>query len=456
MAKQLYVPTDSQRKLIIFDTTLRDGEQCPGVTLTKDEKLQIALQLCRLGVDVLEAGFPITSQGDFESVQNIARIVGPIVENRITGQPMVICGLARSKKEDIDVCYQAIKDAPKHRIHLFLASSDIHLKYKLKITREECIKRAVEAVKYAKSLGVNDIEFSPEDAGRSDADFLVQLLSAVVEVGASTLNIPDTVGYNLPNEFGDKIKYLVDNVPKQNPFGQQVIFSTHCHNDLGLATANSLSGLLNGASQVECTINGMGERAGNTCMEEIVMAIHTHRNNFPLYHTIDTRLFVPISKLVSKLSGSFVQGNKAIVGSHAFSHESGIHQDGIMKNRETYEIMEPSLVGADDSVLLVIGKHSGRNAFTHKIKQLATLIDNYIIPENNNNIINNENMMVLDKSNPKFISPNDLLNNKNNIDVLFNAFKTIADNKKDGNFKDKELVSFLQFELGKLSILNEN
>ncbi|KAI8070682.1 hypothetical protein BC940DRAFT_317491 [Gongronella butleri] len=344
-------------KLIIFDTSLRDGEQTPGVTLNTDEKIEIATQLSRLGVDVLEAGFPIASQGDFEAVQRIAREVGPLMEGREKiGQPMTICGLARATEGDIRRCAEAIADAPRKRIHVFLATSDLHLKHKLKIDRATCVQRAVAMVTLAKSL-VDEIEFSPEDAGRSDPAFLCEVLAAVIEAGATTLNIPDTVGYNLPSEYGNLIKYLNANVKGAD----KVVFSTHCHNDLGLATANTLAGIQNGARQVEVTINGMGERAGNTAMEEVVMAIHTHPDMFPVHHTINTELFFPISRLVSELSGLVVQRNKAIVGRNAFLHESGIHQDGVLKNRSTYEIMTPESVGVTD-IALVLGKHSGRNA----------------------------------------------------------------------------------------------
>ncbi|ORX54470.1 HMGL-like-domain-containing protein [Hesseltinella vesiculosa] len=344
-------------KLIIFDTSLRDGEQTPGVTLNTEEKIIIATQLSKLGVDVLEAGFPIASQGDFEAVQRIAREVGPLMEGREkVGQPMTICGLARATEGDIKRCAEAIADAPRKRIHVFLATSDLHLEHKLKIDRETCVKRAVAMVTLAKSL-VDDIEFSPEDAGRSDPDFLCQVLGAVIEAGATTLNIPDTVGYNLPHEYGKLIKYLVDHVKGAD----KVTFSTHCHNDLGLATANTLAGIQNGARQVEVTINGIGERAGNTAMEEVVMAIHTHPALFPVHHTINTELFYPTSRIVAETSGLVVQRNKAIVGRNAFLHESGIHQDGVLKNRSTYEIMTPASVGVTD-IALVLGKHSGRNA----------------------------------------------------------------------------------------------
>ncbi|KAI8644646.1 2-isopropylmalate synthase [Parasitella parasitica] len=356
----------STDKLIIFDTTLRDGEQSPGVTLNTDEKIEIAKTLSRLGVDVLEAGFPIASVGDFEAVQRIAKEVGPLMEGREKiGHPMTICGLARSTPGDIKRCAEAIASAPRKRIHVFLATSDLHLKYKLKIDREECIKRAVAAVTLARSF-VDDVEFSPEDAGRSDPDFLCQVLGKVIAAGATTLNIPDTVGYNMPEEYGNLIKYLVQNTPG----AEKAIFSTHCHNDLGLATANTLAGICNGARQVEVTINGIGERAGNTAMEEVVMAIHTHPNFFPVHHTINTTMIYRTSQMVSSLSGMMVQPNKAIVGRNAFLHESGIHQDGVLKNRQTYEIITPESVGVTD-INLVLGKHSGRNAFRERCKDLG-------------------------------------------------------------------------------------
>ncbi|EIE92225.1 hypothetical protein G6F46_010073 [Rhizopus delemar] len=358
--------TTATDKLIIFDTTLRDGEQSPGVTLNTEEKIEIARQLSRLGVDVLEAGFPIASIGDFEAVKRIATEVGPLMEGREKiGKPMTICGLARATPNDIKRCAEAISNAPYKRIHTFLATSDLHLKYKLKIDREECVKRAVAAVTLARSF-VDDVEFSPEDAGRSDRDFLCHVLGKVIEAGATTLNIPDTVGYNTPEEYGDLIRHLVKNTPGAD----KVTFSTHCHNDLGLATANTLAGISNGARQVEVTINGIGERAGNTAMEEVVMAIHTHPNFYPVHHTINTTLICRTSQMVSSLSGMTVQPNKAIVGRNAFLHESGIHQDGVLKNRQTYEIITPETVGVTD-ISLVLGKHSGRKAFHERCKELG-------------------------------------------------------------------------------------
>ncbi|PVU98823.1 hypothetical protein BB560_005599 [Smittium megazygosporum] len=357
-----------KRKLVIFDTTLRDGEQSPGVTLNTDEKVKIAKQLSRLGVDVIEAGFPVASPGDFLAVERIAREVGPLMEDRENvGKPLTICALARAVKKDIETAYDAIKDAPSHRIHTFLATSDIHLEHKLKISREQCIERAVEAVKLAKSF-CNDVEFSPEDAARSDHNFLVQILTEIVAAGATTINIPDTVGYLSPTEYGDLIKFLIENVKGSD----KVIWSTHCHNDLGLATANTLAGIMNGALQTEVTINGIGERAGNTSLEEVVMNIHTHPNVYPAYHTINTKLIAPTSRIVSDLTGMIVQPNKAIVGKNAFLHESGIHQDGVLKNKETYEIIRPEDVGIYTSNLL-LGKHSGRHAIKSRLEELGYL-----------------------------------------------------------------------------------
>ncbi|MBE7555034.1 MAG: 2-isopropylmalate synthase [Anaerolineales bacterium] len=347
-------------KLIVFDTTLRDGEQSPGATLNIEEKLEIARQLSRLGVDICEAGFPIASPGDFEAVRRIAEEVGPLTEGRKDGKPMVIAGLARANQQDIDRAYEAVKFAPRHRIHTFLATSDIHLKHKLKIDREECVEQVIKAVSYARSL-CDDVEFSPEDAGRSDPEFLAVVLGEAIKAGATTLNIPDTVGYTTPEEFGWLIKYLIDNTLGSD----KVIWSTHCHNDLGLATANTLAGVRNGARQVEVTINGIGERAGNTSLEEVVMAVHTRPQNFPVEVDIDTTQIIRSSRMVSAYTGMPVQPNKAIVGANAFAHEAGIHQDGMLKHHTTYEIMRPETVGLSASAL-VLGKHSGRHAFrTH-------------------------------------------------------------------------------------------
>ncbi|KAJ1667613.1 2-isopropylmalate synthase (Alpha-isopropylmalate synthase) (Alpha-IPM synthetase) [Coemansia sp. RSA 1813] len=356
-------------KLVIFDTTLRDGEQSPGVTLNTEEKIEIAKQLSRLGVDIIEAGFPVASPGDFNAVQRIAREVGPLMEGRDgegqVGRPMVICGLARCVEKDIQTAYDAIKDAPRHRIHVFLATSDIHLEHKLKITRDQCKQQIAKMVGFAKSL-CQDIEFSPEDAGRSDRDFLCEALAVAIKAGATTLNIPDTVGYNSPAQYGSLIKHLCDNTEGAD----SVTFSTHCHNDLGLATANTLAGITNGARQVEVTINGIGERAGNTALEEVVMNVHTHPGAYPVHHTINTRLFFATSRMVEDLSGMAVQSNKAIVGRNAFLHESGIHQDGVLKNKQTYEIIRPEDVGVT-SGNLALGKHSGRHAFKTKLEALG-------------------------------------------------------------------------------------
>ncbi|KAI9106319.1 2-isopropylmalate synthase [Phlyctochytrium arcticum] len=400
-------------KLIIFDTTLRDGEQSPGVTLTASEKVEIAKQLSRLGVDVCEAGFPIASQGDYEAVERIAKEVGPLSAGRRGGQPMVICGLARAVPADIQRAYDAVKHAPAHRIHTFLATSDIHLQYKLKINRTECIARAVAAVKFARSLGCKDIEFSPEDAGRSDREFLCQVLAEVIKAGATTLNIPDTVGYNTPEEYGAMIKFLVEKVEGS----KNVVWSTHCHNDLGLATANTLAGVANGARQVEVTINGIGERAGNTSLEELVMSIYTHPSAYPVYHTIDTYQIYNTSQLVTKKTGMVIQANKAIVGANAFAHESGIHQDGVLKNKQTYEIIEPAVVGIPSNSL-VLGKHSGRNAFRTRLEQ----------------IIQNSLYEDVLKADPTM------------FEKLFVAFKKLADTKKKG-VTDQDLFALLDDQL---------
>ncbi len=357
--------TPVKETLVIFDTTLRDGEQSPGATLNIEEKLEIARQLSRLGVDVCEAGFPIASPGDFEAVRRIATEVGPLTEGRKSGQPMTIAGLARANEQDIDRAYEAVKVAPRHRIHTFLATSDIHLQHKLKIDREECVEQVIKAVSHAKSK-CDDVEFSPEDAGRSDPQFLTVVLGEAIKAGATTLNIPDTVGYTTPEEFGWLINYLIENTPG----AEQVTWSTHCHNDLGLATANTLAGVHNGARQVEVTINGIGERAGNTSLEEVVMAVHTRPQNFSVETNIDTTQITRTSRMVSAYTGMPIQPNKAIVGANAFAHEAGIHQDGMLKHHTTYEIMRPALVGLNASAL-VLGKHSGRHAFRARLGELG-------------------------------------------------------------------------------------
>ncbi|NEP03907.1 MAG: 2-isopropylmalate synthase [Okeania sp. SIO2G4] len=361
--------TSNQDRIIIFDTTLRDGEQSPGAALNIDEKLTIARQLSRLGVDVIEAGFPYSSPGDFEAVQKIAETVG------VEGGP-TICGLARTTRADIEAAGKALKPAANARIHTFIATSDIHLAYKLKKTREEVLAIAPEMVAYAKTF-VDDVEFSPEDAGRSDPEFLYQVLEATIAAGATTVNIPDTVGYTTPAEFGALIRGIKENVPNID----QAIISVHGHNDLGLAVANFLEAVKNGARQLECTINGIGERAGNAALEELVMALHVRRQYFnpflgrapeseaPLTN-IDTRHIYKTSRLVSNLTGMFVQPNKAIVGANAFAHESGIHQDGVLKNKLTYEIMDAESIGLTDNQI-VLGKLSGRHAFQTRLKELG-------------------------------------------------------------------------------------
>jgi len=346
-------------KVIIFDTTLRDGEQSPGATLNADEKLEIARQLARLGVDIIEAGFPASSPGDLEGVRDIARQVkGP-----------TICGLARCVRSDIDAAWEAIKDAEKPRIHVFIATSDIHMKHKLRMTRDQVLEKTRDMVAYAKSF-CDDIEFSPEDAGRSDPEFLYQVLKVAIESGATTLNIPDTVGYTMPAEFGDLIAGIRDNTPG---IGKAII-SVHCHNDLGMAVANSMAAVREGARQVECTINGLGERAGNAALEELVMALYTRREYFGLTTGINTKELYPTSRMVSTYTGLAVQANKAIVGANAFAHEAGIHQDGMLKNRQTYEIMDAQMVGVSQSTL-VLGKHSGRHAFSDKLAQMGYHLD---------------------------------------------------------------------------------
>jgi 2-isopropylmalate synthase len=362
-------PTSQPDRIIIFDTTLRDGEQCPGATLNVDEKLTIARQLARLGVDVIEAGFPFASPGDFEAVQKIAQQVG-------TESGPIICGLARATRQDIQAAAEALKPAVHGRIHTFIATSDIHLKYKLRKERHEVVAIAEEMVAFAKSF-IDDVEFSPEDAGRSDPEFLYEVLEKAIAAGATTINIPDTVGYTTPAEFGALIRGIKENVPNID----RAIISVHGHNDLGLAVANFLEAVKNGARQLECTINGIGERAGNAAMEELVMALHVRRQYFnpflgrpvdseaPLTN-VDTRQIYKTSRLVSNLTGMLVQPNKAIVGANAFAHESGIHQDGVLKNKLTYEIMDAQLIGLTDNQI-VLGKHSGRNAFRTRMKELG-------------------------------------------------------------------------------------
>lgn len=348
-----------KERLIIFDTTLRDGEQSPGASMTKEEKVRIARQLERMGVDVIEAGFPAASNGDFEAVKAVADAI----------QDSTVCGLARAIENDINRAGEALQGTEDARIHTFIATSPIHMKNKLRMSPDQVIEQAVKAVKWARQY-TDNIEFSPEDAGRSDIDFLCRVLEAVIDAGARTLNIPDTVGYTMPEQFGQLIRTLRERIPNSD----KAIFSVHCHNDLGMAVANSLAAVLNGARQVECTINGLGERAGNAALEEIVMAVRTRQDYFPCDTRIDTTHIVPASKLVSGITGFPVQPNKAIVGANAFAHESGIHQDGVLKHRETYEIMRAEDVGWGANKLL-LGKHSGRNAFRSRLKELGIELD---------------------------------------------------------------------------------
>ena len=341
--------------LVIFDTTLRDGEQSPGASMTKEEKIRIAKQLEKLQVDVIEAGFPAASEGDFEAVQAVASVV----------KDSTICGLARAVENDIRKAGEAIKSANSGRIHTFIATSPIHMEKKLRMSPDEVVERAVWAVKKARNY-TDDVEFSPEDAGRSDVDFLCRVIEAVIDAGATTINIPDTVGYNVPHQFGKLFKQLIERVPNSD----KAIFSAHCHNDLGLAAANSLAAVRNGARQIECTINGLGERAGNTALEEVVMAVKTRQDIFDVDTRINTREILAASRLVSNITGFAVQPNKAIVGANAFAHESGIHQDGVLKHRETYEIMRAEDVGWSTNKM-VMGKHSGRNAFKTRLEELG-------------------------------------------------------------------------------------
>ncbi len=378
--------SDKAERVIIFDTTLRDGEQAPGATLNIDEKLEIARQLEGLGVDVIEAGFPIASPGDFEAVSLVAKEV----------KNSTVCALAHANAEAIDYAWEAIKEAKKRRIHVFLSSSDIHLNYQLKKGRAEMLELACEMVRRAKRY-VKDVEFSPMDATRTDPSFIYQITEAVIDAGATTVNIPDTVGYTTPGEFGSLIRGVFENVPNI----QKAVISVHCHDDLGLAVANSLSALAEGARQVECTINGIGERAGNASMEEIVMALRTRRDSFGLSTSIDISQIYKTSRLVSELTGFSIPPNKAIVGANAFRHESGIHQDGVLKERTTYEIMDAQDVGWPSSTL-VLGKHSGRHALKTRLEKIGyTLSDE-------------------------------------ELDRAFAAFKELADKKKEITNRDLE------------------
>ncbi len=367
------------RHIKIFDTTLRDGEQSPGCSMNLKEKLDVASHLESLNVDIIEAGFAISSKGDFEAIQAISEHV----------KTPIVCSLCRAVKGDIQLAADSVIKAKNPRIHTFIATSDIHMEHKLKMTPDDVLSRAVEAVRFAKSL-VHDVEFSCEDAGRSNPEFLAKVYTEVIKAGATVINVPDTVGYMTPTEFGDLIKYLSENVQNVD----KVDISVHCHDDLGLATANSLAGILNGASQVECTINGIGERAGNTAMEEIVMALNVRESQFNCHTKINTKEIYKTSRLVSHITGSVVQPNKAIVGANAFAHEAGIHQDGVLKKKTTYEIMSPAMIGLSD-VKLVLGKHSGRHAFVDRLTELGYTL------------------------------------NQSEIEQAFIRFKALADKKKD-------------------------
>ena len=350
----------NKEKLIIFDTTLRDGEQSPGASMTREEKVRVARALEKLRVDVIEAGFPAASRGDFESVHAVATAV----------RDSTVCALARTGDKDIDAAAEALKPAASARIHTFIATSPIHMERKLRMSAAQVLDAAVAAVRRARRH-TDNVEFSPEDAGRSEVDFLCRVIEAVIEAGASTVNIPDTVGYSVPQQFGATIREIIERVPNSD----KAVFSVHCHNDLGLAVANSLAAVLAGARQVECTINGLGERAGNAALEEIVMAVRTRQDVFNCDTTIDTREIVNCSRLISNITGFPVQPNKAIVGANAFAHEAGIHQDGVLKSRETYEIMRAEDVGWKTN-RLVLGKHSGRNAFRTRLKEIGIELEN--------------------------------------------------------------------------------
>ncbi|MFL2572763.1 MAG: 2-isopropylmalate synthase [Flavobacteriaceae bacterium] len=367
----------------IFDTTLRDGEQVPGCKLNKTEKLVLAKRLDDLGVDIIEAGFPISSPGDFEAVSDVAKTV----------RNAIVCGLTRAVQKDIDVAVEALKPAKRPRIHTGIGTSDSHIQHKFRSTREKIIERGIAAVKYAKKY-VEDIEFYSEDAGRTDNAFLAQVCEAMIKAGATVLNIPDTTGYCLPEEYGAKIKYLMEHVPSIH----KVILSCHCHNDLGLATANSITGVINGARQIECTINGIGERAGNTSLEEVVMIMRQHPN-LGLDTNIQTKLLSETSQMVSDAMGMIVQPNKAIVGANAFAHSSGIHQDGVIKNRETYEIINPNDVGVNTSSIVLTAR-SGRAALAYRAKNIGIELT------------------------------------KDELDLAYAAFLTFADEKKEINDTD--------------------
>ena len=378
----------SQNKIYIFDTTLRDGEQVPGCKLIADEKIELALALENLGVDVIEAGFPVSSPGDFESVRNISAVI----------KDATVCGLTRAIKKDIEVAAEALQGAKRPRIHTGIGVSDLHIATKFNSNKEDILARAVEAVKFARNF-VDDVEFYGEDAGRAELGFLARVVEAVINAGATVVNIPDTTGYCLPHQYGEKIAYLVNNVPNID----KAILSCHCHNDLGLATANSIAGVINGARQIECTINGLGERAGNTSLEEVVMIIKQHES-LGLYTDVKAEQLNPMSRLVADTMRMPVQPNKAIVGSNAFAHSSGIHQDGFLKNAENYEIIRPEEVGADSSKIVLTAR-SGRSALAHRFQKLGY---NF---------------------------------NRNDIDVLYQAFLKVADVKKEVGDEDLKTLA---------------
>jgi 2-isopropylmalate synthase len=368
----------SNNKILIFDTTLRDGEQVPGCKLNTKEKVALALELENLGVDIIEAGFPISSAGDFESVEAISKIL----------KNTIVCGLSRAVEKDIETAAAALKYAKRPRIHTGIGTSDYHIKSKFNATQDEILARAIQCVKWARNF-TDDVEFYAEDAGRTDNEYLARVIEAVIKAGATTVNIPDTTGYCLPHEYGNKIAFLVNNVPNID----KAIISCHCHNDLGLATANSIAGIISGARQIECTINGLGERAGNTSLEEVVMVIKQHKElNF--YTDVNAKLLNPMSRNVSDTMRMPVQPNKAIVGSNAFSHSSGIHQDGFLKNAQTYEIINPDEVGADSSKIILTAR-SGRSALAYRFQNLGFVFD------------------------------------RNDIDALYEEFEKVADIKKE-------------------------
>ncbi len=377
----------NSEKVEIFDTTLRDGEQVPGCKLNTEQKLIIAERLDDLGIDIIEAGFPVSSPGDFHSVSEISKLV----------RNATVCGLTRANQKDIEVAAEALKFARKPRIHTGIGTSDSHIKYKFNSTREEIIERAVKAVKYSKTF-VEDVEFYAEDAGRTDNEYLARVCEAVIKAGATVINIPDTTGYCLPEEYGAKIRYLKENVKGI----EKAIISCHCHNDLGLATANSVAGAINGARQIECTINGLGERAGNTALEEVVMIFNQHKD-LHLHTHVHSRMLNPMSALVSELMGMPVQPNKAIVGANAFAHSSGIHQDGVIKNRETYEIIDPEEVGVSSSSIVLTAR-SGRSALAYRFKHIGFEVT------------------------------------KNELDILYQEFLKVADRKKEVDNDDLNMM----------------